>query len=561
MARNGSGTYNLPTGNPVITGTTISSTWANNTLSDIASALTQSISADGQTQVTSDISIGGFQLKDVGNGVATGDVVNIGQLADTSNPALGAALVGYADPVAPAYLKTVSDIINGLDVSAFRFLTKNQQTNVLLNNFNDDLTSPLNDAHATGVMITYPRGGYKIVSLTIPGGGIAGAGESNTILLCTDTGTGDIITYTGANAPRFDGFNLGATVGKTSGNALVVQGTGSGEVSGGRFSHITFQTIPTGIYFARSSLYSVTNCNFYDFSKTGLLIDNLNAGDSGDSSIIGCVFAAPTPSSNRYGIQQLSSGGLKIVGNKFNNNTIGYLLNLSDQVNTSDLMIVGNSFEGSSANCIQLQRQAATTKTFNNITISGNQLLVEGATGAGIYSANGSIFCSNMSITGNVVGLNTSAAQGILLDYVNSTLIEGNVIIGNAGTTIGCNIGTHGDVTLGRNKFFNCNRNYSVGVGGFSADKNDIQTGAATITTSTAYGAMFTGTATITFSTAFSPDIPPALGDATVNITGTTGNGVGVQVRTISNTGMTIAATGLSSGGVVPVTWSVKSCL
>ncbi|CAB5217704.1 hypothetical protein UFOVP202_1, partial [uncultured Caudovirales phage] len=29
MSRNGSGTYNLPAGNPVVTGTTITSSWAN----------------------------------------------------------------------------------------------------------------------------------------------------------------------------------------------------------------------------------------------------------------------------------------------------------------------------------------------------------------------------------------------------------------------------------------------------------------------------------------------------------------------------------------------------
>jgi hypothetical protein len=52
MSRNGSGTYNLPAGNPVVTGTTISSTWANNTLTDIATALSNSIAADGQTPIT-----------------------------------------------------------------------------------------------------------------------------------------------------------------------------------------------------------------------------------------------------------------------------------------------------------------------------------------------------------------------------------------------------------------------------------------------------------------------------------------------------------------------------
>jgi len=52
MSRNGSGTYSLPAGNPVVTGTTIASTWANNTLADIASALTDSLAADGQTTAT-----------------------------------------------------------------------------------------------------------------------------------------------------------------------------------------------------------------------------------------------------------------------------------------------------------------------------------------------------------------------------------------------------------------------------------------------------------------------------------------------------------------------------
>ncbi len=52
MSRNGAGTFTLVAGNPVVTGTTISSTWANNTLSDIANALSQSIAADGQTTIT-----------------------------------------------------------------------------------------------------------------------------------------------------------------------------------------------------------------------------------------------------------------------------------------------------------------------------------------------------------------------------------------------------------------------------------------------------------------------------------------------------------------------------
>lgn len=44
MSRNASGTYSLPGGNPVITGTTIASSWANNTMSDIATEMTDSLS-------------------------------------------------------------------------------------------------------------------------------------------------------------------------------------------------------------------------------------------------------------------------------------------------------------------------------------------------------------------------------------------------------------------------------------------------------------------------------------------------------------------------------------
>lgn len=47
MPRNGSGVYTLPSGNPVVPGTTIDSAWANSTLEDIANELTNSLSRTG----------------------------------------------------------------------------------------------------------------------------------------------------------------------------------------------------------------------------------------------------------------------------------------------------------------------------------------------------------------------------------------------------------------------------------------------------------------------------------------------------------------------------------
>jgi hypothetical protein len=80
MSRNGSGTYTLPAGNPVVTGTTISTTWANNTLNDIAATLTDSVAADGQTPMTGDLDLNGNQIKNLANGTLPDDAASVAQV-------------------------------------------------------------------------------------------------------------------------------------------------------------------------------------------------------------------------------------------------------------------------------------------------------------------------------------------------------------------------------------------------------------------------------------------------------------------------------------------------
>ena len=48
MPRNSSGTYSLPAGNPVVSATQISTTWANNTLNDLKAEMTDSLSRSGK---------------------------------------------------------------------------------------------------------------------------------------------------------------------------------------------------------------------------------------------------------------------------------------------------------------------------------------------------------------------------------------------------------------------------------------------------------------------------------------------------------------------------------
>lgn len=77
MSRNGSGTYTLPAGNPVVTGTTISSSWANNTMNDLAAALTDSVAADGQTPMTGDLDLNTNKIVNLADPTLAQDAVTL----------------------------------------------------------------------------------------------------------------------------------------------------------------------------------------------------------------------------------------------------------------------------------------------------------------------------------------------------------------------------------------------------------------------------------------------------------------------------------------------------
>jgi len=85
MSRNGSGTYTLPAGNPVVTGTTISTTWANNTLNDIAATLTDSIAADGQTPMTGDLDLNSNKIVNLAPAAFAGEAVEYSQLVTATS--------------------------------------------------------------------------------------------------------------------------------------------------------------------------------------------------------------------------------------------------------------------------------------------------------------------------------------------------------------------------------------------------------------------------------------------------------------------------------------------
>ena len=76
------GVFSLVAGNPVVTGTTISSTWANNTLSDIsANGLSLCVLKDGSQTITANIPMNSFKLTGLSAGSANGDSIRWQQSA------------------------------------------------------------------------------------------------------------------------------------------------------------------------------------------------------------------------------------------------------------------------------------------------------------------------------------------------------------------------------------------------------------------------------------------------------------------------------------------------
>jgi hypothetical protein len=157
MSRNGSGTYSLPAGNPVVTGTTISSTWANTTLADISNALTGSLASDGQTTASGNLNMGTNRIINTADPVNAQDVATKNYVDTNQNYSNVAITGGF-----------ISSILEGATVTAtapsattnydFKtqsvlFFTSSATTNFTVN-IRGNSTTTLNNTMTTGQTAT-----------------------------------------------------------------------------------------------------------------------------------------------------------------------------------------------------------------------------------------------------------------------------------------------------------------------------------------------------------------------------------------------------------------------
>jgi hypothetical protein len=182
MARNGSGTYVLPAGNPVVTGTTISSTWANNTLTDIAAALTGSISTDGQTLPIANLPMGGYIHTGVGNATLGTQYAAAGQVQSGSITYL-TSVSGTNNLLATAALG-MNAYVTG---QVFSFISAGANTGVVTLNINAIGITPVKkngtlplaayDIPAgAAIQVMYDGTNFQLISAASSGGGAVANG-------------------------------------------------------------------------------------------------------------------------------------------------------------------------------------------------------------------------------------------------------------------------------------------------------------------------------------------------------------------------------------------------
>ena len=196
MARNGSGTYSPPgTDFPAVSGTTIDSTKYNNVVNDIATALTGSLAANGETTVTAHIPLAGYKLTGVGAATARTDAATLASVVDGTG----------------VYVATVGGTADAITLTP----------------------SPAITAYAAGQRFSFVSSGANTGATTVAISGLTAKSvtkNGSTALAASDIASGALVTLT------YDGsrFQVGSspTAGMAAADILTaiktVDGSGSG---------------------------------------------------------------------------------------------------------------------------------------------------------------------------------------------------------------------------------------------------------------------------------------------------------------------------------------------
>jgi hypothetical protein len=371
------------------------------------------------------ISAGSPALTAVGGSFVVGDVGKAIQVAGAG--AAGAALVttiaGWTSATQITLSANAGTALAGVS------------TNILYGTDNTTtLQAWLTACQTNFVPGLFVAGVYMITAaLTITSGiFITGQGPYNTTL--RPVANIDAITITTNSVCDIRDLAINYTVAGVAGTTAIRVTATTGENIGSAFRRIFFQYANCGIAFIKAQSWNIESCFFDMFysitTAQGVYISNTNNVDQGNGIIFGSTFVANGQGS---GIEWVSAGGIRILGNTFNALNIAVYVHLASGADTTDIWIGHNHIENSTTTAIYFVRAGA-TGTLGNISICSCEFYQNSCISVPA-DANG-VWLNNISIVGNTFStIGTGAGYVIELNSMVLGAISGNTFKGLGATT------------------------------------------------------------------------------------------------------------------------------
>ena len=166
--------------------------------------------------------------------------------------------------------------------------------------------------------------------------------------MVSDDPVANVFEVATSEAVIFRDLKIANGVTKTAGDGIILHGVGSAVNEGSRIDNVTVVGMYRNIWL-KETLRTVISASylvsplFASLEKSNVTVANQDAGDD----VITTTTFDSSAGGTTYAILQEAGGGLKIVANKILHHAFGYYLSSYPGSATSDLLITGNSFEGS----------------------------------------------------------------------------------------------------------------------------------------------------------------------------------------------------------------------
>jgi len=471
-----------------------------------------------------------------------------GLLADGGDVTHGAAMIGFkldaTGSVAQTLASRLSQQVSVKDFGAVGDGVTNDTA---------ALQAAINWAGPRGRALFFPRGDYLYSGVTLSAGwAVQFIGENTAgTSLSLSSGTATGFSCATELPVVFENltFQYKAGVVGTAGAFISLLG-GATMNANSRFRNLQMNAPWIGINAPGAYAWVADTVFMGNFLNYAFLVGNSFVGDAGDSTIKNSVLT--TNSSTENSIFHVSSGGLRLINNKHIGGFAFYQLSLAAGVNTSDLLVTGNSIEGTASSGLLANRQAG-TGTFSNIVITGNQF-------AGIafpvnFNNGATGWLSKIAITGNVVLVSGSNGVGVNISTANAFHISGNQFTATDATSKAVVVAaTATDGQIGQNEYSGFTTALTSSSPSTSVAKISYQAVINGLACSSTFGALYSGTTNISFPVGLFKTTPLI----TAAISGGT-NGVSAMTANATASGFTLYATAATSGATVQVTYRAEA--